>query len=185
MTFVRLSCRWGVHAETSATIDASADEVWAVMQHFNRFIAADPYHTRITDAQGKRLNTLPPRGTALRIGHSIGFTWFDRLGTLIRLKPGQSFAFTDLSPRGANAGFPHVYKYQLTPISEAACELKLTVRGKWSARWLPRPVVKAWLWWVMAQAGWSLRTHTAYDVKRLRISNNASSVARERKVVTE
>lgn len=185
MTFVRLSSRWGVHAQTSATLDASTEEVWAIMQRFNRFIAADPYHTRVTDAQGNRLATLPPPGTALRIGHGIGFTWFDRHGTLIRHKPGQGFAFTDLSPRGRNAGFPHVYKYQLTTISESTCEFKLTVRGKWSARWLPRAVVYAWLWWVMVQAGWSLRTHTAYDVKRLRISNNASSVARERKVVPE
>lgn len=185
MTFVRLSSRWGVHAETTARIDAPADETWTVMQRFNRFIAADPYHTRVTDTQGNRLNALPPRGTRLRIGHGIGFTWFDRVGTLIRHKPGQCFAFTDLSPRGPNAGFPHVYKYTLTPISEQSCEIKLTVRGKWSARWLPRPIVYAWLWWVMAQADWSLRTHTAYDIRRLQTFNNAGRVARNRKVVSE
>lgn len=168
MTIVRLSSRWAVNAETSVELDASAAEVWQVMQQFSRFIAADPYHTRVTDTQGKRLHTLPPRGTALRIGHGIGLTWFNRAGTLVRVVPNQCLAFTDLSQRGRAVGFPHVYKYQLTPINENACELKLVVCGRWSARWLPRPIVRAWLWWVLAQAKWSLRMHTPYENQSLK-----------------
>jgi len=183
MTRIRLSPRWAVHAETSVRLNASTDEAWAVMQRFNAFIAADPYHTRMTDAEGNRLDTLPPRGTALRIGHGIGFTWFERVGTLIRVKPGEAFAFTDLSARGRNTGFPHLYRYTLTPIDDRACELKLTVRGRWSARWMPRAIVLAWLGWVMVQAKWSLRVHTALEIERLR-KRKASRATQERKVVS-
>ena len=181
MTRVTLSPRWAVSAETSVRFDATADEVWAVMQRVGRFVAADPYHTRLTDARGNRLETMPPRGTAIRIGHGIGFTWFDRVGTIVRVVPGEGFAFTDLSQRGRNAGFPHLYKYTLKPLGDDACELTLSVRGRWSARWLPRAAVRAWLGWVMLQAHWSLRLHTPYEIDRLRRQNIQASPAPERK----
>ena len=183
MTSIKLSTRWAVNAETSVVLDANTTEVWQVMELFSQFIAADPYHTNVTDAQGNCLHAIPPRGTALRIGHGIGFTWFNRVGTLIRVVPQHSLAFTDLSPRGRAVGFPHVYRYQLTPINDRDCVLKLVVRGKWSARWLPRPLIKLWLWWVMTQANWSLRLHTAHEVAGLRKQANACKNASQRKVV--
>lgn len=166
MTRVRLSSRWAVEADTCVRIEAGEASVWAVMRRFSQFIAADPYHTRVTDEAGARLDELPARGTALRIGHGIGFTWFDRVGTLVRVVPGRGFAFTDLSRRGRAVGFAHVYAYTLKPVEEHACELRLMVRGRWSARWLPRWAVKMWLWWVMAQAGWLMKAHVAYEVGR-------------------
>lgn len=184
MTIVKLSKRWAAHAETSVALDASAAQVWQVMQRFSRFIAADPYHTRVTNTKNNRLDALPPRGTALRIGHGIGFTWFNRVGTLIRVVPQHSLAFTDLSQRGRTAGFPHVYKYQLEPINENACQLKLVVRGRWSARWLPRLIVYAWLWWVMAQAHWSLRIHIPHEIDRLQKDGKPNDVAPKRKAVS-
>lgn len=184
MTTLKLSTRWAVHAQTSVALDASSAQVWQVMQRFSRFIAADPYHTRMTHAQGKRLDVLPPRGTALRIGHGIGFTWFYRVGTLIRAVPQQSLAFTDLSQRGRAVGFPHVYQYQLKPINENTCQLKLVVRGRWSARWLPRPIVYAWLWWVMAQAHWSLSMHIPYEIGRLQQLGKLNDPAPTRKEVS-
>jgi len=185
MTRIKFSTRWAVNAQTRVQLDASADEVWAVMQRFNRFIVADPYHTRITDTQGHRLDTLPPRGTALRIGHGIGFTWFSRVGTLVRVVPGKSIAFTDLSTRGRHLGFPHLYHYTLTPINEQMCELTLAVRGRWSARWMPRIAVRAWLAWVLIQARWSLHMHTTYEINRDRKRQRTSASAPQRKVAPE
>ncbi|MBX2852444.1 MAG: SRPBCC family protein [Phycisphaeraceae bacterium] len=185
MTRVTLSPRWGVSATTSVRLDASTDEIWAVMQRLSRFVAADPYHTHLADAQGNRLETMPPRGTAIRIGHGVGFNWFDRVGTITRVVPGQCFAFTDLSQREPNAGFPHIYKYMLIPIGEDACELTLSVRGRWSARWLPRFAVRAWLGWVMIQANWSLRMHTTHRIDRLRRQNSKATTAPERKAANQ
>lgn len=182
MTQVQLSPRWAVDARTSVQLDASVDEVWAVMQRFDRFIAADPYHTRATDTQGHRLDTLPPRGTAMHIGHGIGFTWFDRVGTLVRVVPDKAIAFTDRSKRGPNLGFPHLYHYTLTPLNEQTCELALAVRGRWSARWMPRSVVRAWLVWVLVQARWSLRMHTTYEINRDRKFQRANVRTPQRKV---
>lgn len=185
MTTVQLSTRWAVNAQASVQLNASTDEIWAVMQRFNRFIAADPYHTRVTDAQGDRLDTLPPCGTAIRLGHGIGLTWFDRVGTLLRIVPGKSIAFTDLSKRGRNIGFPHLYHYTLTPHNEQTCELTLAVRGRWSARWMPRADVRAWLAWVLIQARWSLRMHTTYEIHRDRKRRCTSASAPQRKAVPE
>ncbi len=185
MTRVNLSTRWAVNAQTSVQLDASTEEVWAVMQRFDRFIAADPYHARVTDEQGNRLDTLPPRGTAIRIGHGIGVTWFDRVGTLVRVVPGKTIAFTDLSKRGRNLGFPHLYHYTLKPISEEVCELILAVRGRWSARWMPRPLVRAWLAWVLIQARWSLLLHTTHEINRDRKLRRTSDPAPQRKAVPE
>ncbi|MEM9414781.1 MAG: hypothetical protein AAGA29_04795 [Planctomycetota bacterium] len=157
MTRVRLTRHGCVKAEAAVRLAVPADVVWQHMSRFQRFIAADPYHTRITDESGRRLDRLPPRGTRLRIGHGVGWTWFERVGTMLYVKDGKGFAFSDLSQRGRAVGFPHVYRYLLEPCGEHACVLRLRVRGRWSARWLPRGVVVCWLYWVMFQAGWLMR----------------------------
>lgn len=183
MTTIQLTPRWGVTAETRVILDGSANEAWAVMQDLSRFISADPYHTRMTDEHGHKLDHIPPRGTKIRTGHGISVTFFDRVGTMTRVVPNQTIAFTDLSKRGPNVGFPHVYKYELIPLSEHRCELKLTARGRWSARWMPRGLVHAWLWWVMAQANWSMRMHTGYEIKRQRQHIQANNIAPSRKAI--
>lgn len=183
MTTIQLTPRWGVTAQTRVVLNASVTEVWTVMQDLSRFISADPYHTRMTDAQGNKLDHIPPRGTAIRTGHGISVTFFDRVGTMIRVVPNQAIAFTDLSKRGRHVGFPHVYKYELKPLGEQTCELRLTARGRWSARWMPRALVHAWLWWVMAQANWSMRMHTTYEIKTQRKERQANNIAPNRKAV--
>ena len=183
MTTIQLSDRWGVTAQTRVVLDASANEVWAVMQNLSRFISADPYHTRMTDTQGNKLDYIPPRGTKIRTGHGISVTFFDRVGTMIRVVPNRMIAFTDLSKRGQHVGFPHVYKYELKALGQQTCELKLTARGRWSAHWMPRALVKAWLWWVMVQASWSMRMHTTYAIDRLRKESFVQDVAPNRKAV--
>ncbi|XAM01668.1 hypothetical protein OT109_09765 [Phycisphaeraceae bacterium D3-23] len=168
MTRVCLTSRGCVKAEVAVKLAAPAEAVWREMSRFQQFIAADPYHTRITDTAGRRFDALPPRGTRLRIGHGVGWTWFERVGTMLYVRDGKGFAFSDLSGRGRAVGFPHVYHYTLEPRDGRGCVLRLRVRGRWSARWLPRGLVMVWLYWVMFQAGWLMRARLVFALHRER-----------------
>lgn len=166
MIRVRLTSRWCVRAEVVVKLPVPAERVWEHMARFQKFVATDPYHTRITDADGERYDALPPRGATLRIGHGVGWTWFERVGTMLYVRDGRGFAFSDLSGRGRAVGFPHVYAYTVEPSGVGACLLRLRVRGRWSARGLPRGLVFAWLWWVMFQASWLMRARLRLALQR-------------------
>lgn len=179
MIRVRLTSRWCVQADATVRLPASAQRVWQHMTRFQKFVGTDPYHTRITDADGRRLDTLPPRGTRLLIGHGLGWTWFERVGTMLYVREGRGFAFSDLSSRGCNAGFPHVYAYTVEPCGEGVCVLRLRVRGRWSARWMPRGLVVLWLGWVVFQAQWLLRARLLLALRRnLQVRHTRTNVER-------
>ena len=143
MMRIGLDRRWGVdlHASFGLPIDAAA--AWRHMCDFERFACLDFFH------QAVHLSEPGPRvGTRLRIEHRFVCFAVERIGRILSWREGRSYAFSDLSHRPGR-GFPHVYVYEVQPEGDGRCRFNIMVRGKWTATWLPRPLVRLWLGWVM------------------------------------
>jgi len=116
--------------------------VWAVVADLPRFLCIDPFHSRVV-----LLGTARRPGVELALEHrAFGVTLW-RFGRLLNWRDGAGYAFSDLSARGPRRGFPHVFFVSVEQ-TEAGTRLLIRVRGKWTARWLPRPLVRLWLWYV-------------------------------------
>ena len=80
-------------------------------------------------------------------------------GRILTWHEGHSYSFSDLSLRGAQVGFPHVYEYRVISLGIDCSRLTVTVRGRWTATWIPLPARRSWLAFVMAQTRAILRVH--------------------------
>jgi len=117
--------------------------VWRAVADFPRFACADPFHRRVI-VLGKKLS----RGVPLALEHrAFGFTLW-RFGKLLRWREGQSLAFSDLSARGPRHGFPHVFFVDVSSLDAERTRLLVTVRGKWTAAWVPHCLQRCWLGYV-------------------------------------
>ncbi|MEX1016549.1 MAG: hypothetical protein WDZ31_07375 [Phycisphaeraceae bacterium] len=152
MTRAEVDRQWRVRVGVDVALPVSAAWAWRRMQHLAWFATLDPFHERI------HLREKPARpGTPLAIEHRYAGMGLTRVGRILQWREGESYSFSDLSRRGRQAGFPHVYVYTVQPRGEAACCVSVTVRGRWTLRVLPRWLVRAWLWWVMMQTGQRIR----------------------------
>jgi hypothetical protein len=87
---------------------------------------------------------------------AFGFTSI-RFGRLLRWDEGRGYAFSDLSARGPGRGFPHVFFVTVEPGEGARTWLRVRVRGRWTARWLPAVLRQWWLRYVCAEHARLLR----------------------------
>jgi len=132
-------------------IPKPAAVVWAVVADLPRFLCVDPYHSRIVYLGKDRRP-----GLELALEHrAFGFTIW-RLGRLLSWREGAGYAFSDLSARGTASGFPHVFFVGIEP-TDIGTRLSVRVRGKWTAGWIPRPLVRLWLWYVCCEHARLLR----------------------------
>jgi hypothetical protein len=138
---------WRVRAAATIEAPMCATVVWGQMRDARRFLALDPLHRSIETPDSDR--PLLRRGDRLRIPHRLAGLGPDRIGRVLRWDEGTGYVISDLSRRGARAGFPHVCAYRLETINESRCRLIVEARGKWTMRWIPRPLVLAWLAWVL------------------------------------
>ena len=143
MTVVRVERNWRVLCRASVELPVTASAAWGQIRDFRRFAMQDFFHAAVrVDPGGVR------RGAALEIDHRFGPFAVTRVGRILQWRENHGYSFSDLSRAGPRSAFPHLYRYHIAPTSLSSCVVEITIAGLWTARWLPRPLVVAWLRWV-------------------------------------
>lgn len=144
MIRLRLGPKGRVDLRGELDLPLRASAAWGQMRHFTHFVGLDPFHTPIHSVV-----PFAGLGAVLTIGHQFGFFRLARTGRVLRWRDGLGYSFSDLSRRGVKRGFPHVFTYALEDRDGSRSRLSITVRGRWTANWLPRWAIRFWLHWVM------------------------------------
>ena len=152
MMTVEVSDAWRVTCRASFEIPVSAASAWGQLRDFRRFAAQDFFHAAVRVAPGG-----PRAGAALELDHRFGPFRTTRVGRILHWRELDGYSFSDLSPRGPRAAFPHVYRYRLRPLSPQSCRVEITVAGLWTTPLLPRFLVRLWLAWVFSHIAASAR----------------------------
>ena len=158
------------------TLPLSVERAWSHLQHFKVFATSDVFHQHV------RVHAdMPDEGVGLTIEHCWLGLRVTRHGRILRWRPPTGYAFSDLSQRGARVGFPHVFIYHLQKTGDRNCRLTMTVRGRWTATWLPAWMVRLWLWWVMAKVKHTVEVRMLKcEIQARRTTPSASSERRVR-----
>ncbi len=144
---IDINSTWRVHAAGSVEVALPAQTVWGQMRDVAGFLCIDPLHARVLVEQGRHGATL--LGSNVLIEHRVLGVGPDRLGRVLKFEEGRGFAVSDLSKRGVKVGFPHVCVYELEEMDATHSRIHVSARGKWTATWMPRWMVKVWLWWIL------------------------------------
>jgi hypothetical protein len=115
------------------------------MTDVERFLCLDPLHRAIRVEGDGPLSV----GSRFILPHRLLGVGPDRVGRLLRWREGAGYAISDLSRRDVTVGFPHICTYEVVATGAHTCRLTIGARGRWTATWTPRWVVKAWIWWVL------------------------------------
>jgi hypothetical protein len=91
----------------------------------------------------------------------------DRVGRVLVWEEGRRIVFSDLSARGVDRGFPHVCGCEIESTGSSTCRISFSARGKWTATWIPRWVIKLWILWVLLSTGNRVR-YELRSVARMR-----------------
>jgi hypothetical protein len=124
-------------------------ELWLDVADFTQFLCVDPFHSRVTVLA----KAMAP-GVDLAIEHRAFGLSLMRFGRLLMWREGCGYAFSDISARGPSHGFPHVFFVNVASDRGAdghRSVLTIDVRGKWTARYVPRLLRACWLKFVMAE----------------------------------
>jgi hypothetical protein len=116
-----------------------AEEVWDAMADPTRFVTIDPFHSRVIVMEG----SLRP-GAAIVLEHRAFGVRFHRFGKLLSWREGNGYAFSDLSARGRDGFFPHVFTFAVEPTTPGRSRLTIRVRGLWTSTRLPRSLGRVW-----------------------------------------
>lgn len=148
MISIVITPTWRIDAHCVVQIPLPAARVWSSMRDVERFMMDDPLHAEVV------FNSLPPPhrsfvGASMTIRHRLFGIGPDRIGRILTWREGRGYAVSDLSRRGVDRGFPHICAFDLVPRDDSSCTLTVSARGKWTATWVPRPIVRLWLWWVL------------------------------------
>lgn len=146
---ITITSNWRVDAQKRIRIGAPAISVWGQMRDVPWFLTRDPLHARVQRTDGAPANA-PWSNAQVLVSHRILGIGPDRVGRVLAWKEGRGYAISDLSRRGITTGFPHICAFQVVPFNEFSCDLVISTRGRWTATFLPRTVVRIWLWWVLA-----------------------------------
>ncbi len=154
----RVDCRAAV------PLSVPARGAWGQLRDFRRYASHDYFHADVRVAGG-----VPRAGAALGLSHRFGFVRVERTGRILRWREGCGWAFSDLSRRGPRVGFPHVFTAHVESAGPARSVLHLTVRGRWTAAWVPLWARRLWLAWVFAYAVSRARNEMGgYEAARVR-----------------
>jgi hypothetical protein len=149
---IRIGPRGAVDCCALLHLPLSATSVWGQIRDFPRYAQQDFFHADI-----KIAGDLPRAGAAIELTHRYCGLRFARVGRILVWKEGVGYSFSDLSPRGPKAGFPHIFSYRLEAMTPSQCRLEIRVRGLWTARSFPRALARLWLWWVFSHVVRSVR----------------------------
>lgn len=156
---ISLEPRGRVHATCEVALPLSAVAVWGQMRDFAGFCTMDPLHRRVL--MRHRANSPSsadsPRGAELVISHRLLGIGPDRVGRVLTWREGRGYAFSDLSRRGRNTGFPHICWYDLRPAGDDCSVLTIGARGIWTARVVPPVFVRWWLGFVLRETARGIR----------------------------
>lgn len=141
--------RWRVRAKHTLELPIPASTVWGQMRDLRRFITIDPLHTHVRFSESSHEKPIPQQGDALVIEHRFLRIGPDRISRVLKWDEGSGYAVSDLSKRGPTAGFPHVCIYSVQSAGERTSHLTIEARARWTATFLPRPLIKLWLWWIL------------------------------------
>jgi hypothetical protein len=136
-------------------VDRPVSELWNDVAEIKWFACIDPFHRRLI-VQGPRLEP----GVDLVLEHQAFGLSFLRFGRLLSWHEGRGYAFSDLSAKGPRHGFPHVFFVSVEPVGsvgQSRSRLVVHVRGKWTARWIPRALGMWWLRFVCREHARLLR----------------------------
>lgn len=145
MTRVTVGPRGRVDCFARLELPVGAGRAWGRLRDFRRFAAQDFFHHDVRVVGG-----VARAGAALEIPHRFGPFRVTRVGRILAWEEGCGYGFSDLSRRRPRAAFPHAYRYELRPLGGERCRLEISVRGRWTTRMLPRPLVRLWLVWVFS-----------------------------------
>jgi hypothetical protein len=135
--------RGRVECAARVELPMSARSAWGQLRDFRGYASHDYFHAGIRIDGG-----VARRGARLRILHRFGPFEVVRRGRILWWEEGRGYSFSDTSMDGPRRGFPHVLGYRLHPIDDQRCVLHITVRGRWTARRVPRWAARLWLAWV-------------------------------------
>jgi hypothetical protein len=152
MTSVAVTPTRRVLCRAVVGIPLSASVAWGQLRDFRRFAAQDFFHAAVRVARGG-----VRQGARLEIDHRFGPFAVTRVGRILQWAEGTGYSFSDLSRRGPRAGFPHVYRYKVTPAGPSRCVIEITIAGLWTARLFPRLLAQLWLRWVFSHIVASVR----------------------------
>ncbi|HET6246228.1 MAG TPA: hypothetical protein VFE47_00880 [Tepidisphaeraceae bacterium] len=142
---VRISPGGAVCCRAVLHLPLPAISVWGQLRDFHRYASQDFFHADLA-IDGH----IPQAGARLKLSHRFLGIRIQRLGRILIWREGIGYSFSDLSQQGAKHGFPHIFSYRLEPTGEKNCRLHITVRGKWTARRIPKWAGKLWLRWVFS-----------------------------------
>ena len=129
-----------------------ADEIWRRVADLPAFLTIDPFHANVT-----LMRSSPAAGVDVVLEHRAFGISLRRYGRLLYWRVGRGYALSDLSARGANRGFPHVFFVSINATDDAHTRLTIDVRGKWTSPWIPVWLGMPWLRYVMAEHARLLR----------------------------
>ena len=144
MIRVKVNARGRVECVARVELPMGAARAWGELRDLRRFASKDLFHTDVRIIGGA------VRGAALDIPHRFGPFRAERAGRVLWWAEGRGYAFSDLSRRDPHRAFPHVYRYELSPLNQQSCRLDIAIRGRWTTQWLARPLVRLWLLWVFS-----------------------------------
>lgn len=175
---ILLSTDWRVTATGNVVTRAPASAVWGQMRDVEWFLTRDPLHVQVRRTDGATADASWACASVI-VAHRLMGIGPDRIGRVLGWKEGRGFAVSDLSRRGVDRGFPHVCAFRVEEIDGQSCRVAVTVRGKWTARWMPRWAVRTWLWWVMglteARLAADLTDFAEWRARRIRSAAALSS----------
>ena len=123
-----------------------AEEVWREVSDLKRFLTVDPFHEQVT-----LMRPEPAAGVHLVLRHNVFGFRFLRFGKILQWDEGRRYAFSDLSSRGKQHGFPHLFFVDVEPVGPQQTRLTVRVRGKWTTWLVPMCLVRLWLTWVVRE----------------------------------
>jgi hypothetical protein len=130
----------GIALRIELDVDRPPAAVWACVADFAHFVTIDPFHSRIV-VLGPELKP----GVELALEHRAFGIRFFRFGRLLKWREGRGYTFSDVSGvRGSRGFFPHVFVFAVEPGGHGSTRLSVTIRGRWTARHLPRWVGRWW-----------------------------------------
>jgi hypothetical protein len=143
---MRITLSHGGLVDIGAALEApmSAASLWNRVGQFTYFTTLDPFHASV-----EIVDAAAGAGATLRITHRFGLFEVRRTGRILRWREGEGYSFSDLSQRGRRVGFPHIFTYRIEPLSPDSSRLRVRCIGRWTARFLPRWMIRAWIWWIM------------------------------------
>ena len=156
--------------ESSFDVPLPPSWVWNEMRDLAHFATADPFHGEIEIDGG-----VPRQGASIRVHHSYAGVRIVRVGRILIWRPGECFAFSDLSARDPRRAFPHIFRFTMQRLDAASTRVTIAVHGKWTLHRLPLTIRRLWLWWVMRMTTDAARNHLLRAVAVYRASPSFSS----------